>query len=876
MGRNVLGSLVVSLGLDAAEFTSGLSKSEYQSKKFADNFNRSIGSINAGLRGLAAGLAGGFSAAAIVSWSKEVVHAAEDLRDLSQSTGSTIESLSRLQNITQIGGGGIDEFNSAIERLAAGMNGSEELSTKTAAALQFLGISARDPAQAMDEIAVKLDKFADGTSKAALARDLFGRSGVRFLATLHDIANAGDISATVTAKQAADAESAAEAWRKLSNQATTLRNAVLSDAVPALANMLEQFVEGRKLAGGFFESLRLFGTLSPFDTTAESLQNLRKTLEDMERTKGGFVQRAITAVFGSGDLDSAVSDVKKQIEFQKLRQRQQIDVSENAGNFDARDIRARQKPALGYVSSGNTPKGPDDDPARKLLEARLKTIDFIAEQEKSALKARESFLDAYYAQDVLSITDYFGARADAAAGGLAADEKRYDDQIAALRAFGGRTAKERADVEVQIIDITRKRSTAEADAARESVLRWFDQQRAAKEYASAVADVATTLQELRGDTVGAGLARLEQQQAPLRSRFAAQGDTASIAALNDIKERTRFQLQLNDAQQKYALASGVLGVNEARIETDRQSGRISEIAYLQQRSELNKAMIPVLEEQLAKQEAFAKASGDPAALLNIQRMRQEIYALAQQTDLLTDKFNNIFGDAFSQGLQDLANGTKSLKDVLKDFGKSVTQQINKVAADQISSQLFGKDGAFAGVGKFFSDAFGKKGAGKDQASAAAESAQALIGMRSSTGLADTALVELATSAQLAAAALKTIAASSGGSSLGSLFGSDYTGTAGGGGFGTGADFGNMDFGGFFANGGMPPRGKISIVGEHGPEAFVPRSSGYIIPNRDLGKLGGGGGDINVYQSFAPGQDTETVHQAAVATGRQVRRATARN
>ena len=47
--------------------------------------------------------------------------------------------------------------------------------------------------------------------------------------------------------------------------------------------------------------------------------------------------------------------------------------------------------------------------------------------------------------------------------------------------------------------------------------------------------------------------------------------------------------------------------------------------------------------------------------------------------------------------------------------------------------------------------------------------------------------------------------------------------------------------GFFANGGRPPVGKASIVGEKGPEIFVPRSAGTIIPNNKIG----GGGTTNI-------------------------------
>ena len=46
----------------------------------------------------------------------------------------------------------------------------------------------------------------------------------------------------------------------------------------------------------------------------------------------------------------------------------------------------------------------------------------------------------------------------------------------------------------------------------------------------------------------------------------------------------------------------------------------------------------------------------------------------------------------------------------------------------------------------------------------------------------------------------------------------------------------------FANGGRPPTGRASLVGEKGPELFVPKRSGTIIPND---KLGGGSTNINV-------------------------------
>ena len=43
----------------------------------------------------------------------------------------------------------------------------------------------------------------------------------------------------------------------------------------------------------------------------------------------------------------------------------------------------------------------------------------------------------------------------------------------------------------------------------------------------------------------------------------------------------------------------------------------------------------------------------------------------------------------------------------------------------------------------------------------------------------------------------------------------------------------------YADGGSPPIGVPSIVGENGPELFIPKGAGTIIPNNQLGSMGGG-------------------------------------
>lgn len=77
---------------------------------------------------------------------------------------------------------------------------------------------------------------------------------------------------------------------------------------------------------------------------------------------------------------------------------------------------------------------------------------------------------------------------------------------------------------------------------------------------------------------------------------------------------------------------------------------------------------------------------------------------------------------------------------------------------------------------------------------------------------------------------------------------------GGGGFNFGDSLGSIFSGLGFAEGGSPPVGKASMVGERGPELFVPKVPGSIIPNHALND---NGASVSVVIN-APGATAETV------------------
>lgn len=97
-----------------------------------------------------------------------------------------------------------------------------------------------------------------------------------------------------------------------------------------------------------------------------------------------------------------------------------------------------------------------------------------------------------------------------------------------------------------------------------------------------------------------------------------------------------------------------------------------------------------------------------------------------------------------------------------------------------------------------------------------------------------------------------------GSMIAGLFGSKgYQGAAGANGQGSVADFMAMDAQGF-ADGGEPPLGKVSWVGERGPELFVPKQAGTVIPNHLLG--GGGQSKITIINQTTGRIDNVTEQQ----------------
>jgi lambda family phage tail tape measure protein len=149
------------------------------------------------------------------------------------------------------------------------------------------------------------------------------------------------------------------------------------------------------------------------------------------------------------------------------------------------------------------------------------------------------------------------------------------------------------------------------------------------------------------------------------------------------------------------------------------------------------------------------------------------------------------------------------------------------------------------------------------------------GKLSVTGLANSIIADLARiSIQqgITGPLAKGLASAFQGDELGDMLkAKGLVGTSSGGGFDLGQLASTVGgwFSGFgFADGGNPPVGQASIVGERGPELFVPSVPGTIIPNHELAQGGRGGDTYHNYYTVGDVATVSMLEQAIANSQRQ--------
>ena len=211
---NVLGSLFVELGLNTAGFKEGMDKASYVASQATKSIGSNLGSLESvaqrltgsfanfgssvgnalgkvgGLVGPAligvGALAAGFAVAgfAALGLAKSMVPFIQNIENMSEKTGISRDSLVAWEAVAKATGVSTSTFQVAMRRLEIGMSGVGSQGRIAKETLKELGISTKDPQEALLQLADVFQKLPDGARKAAIAMAVFGRSGTDMIPVL--------------------------------------------------------------------------------------------------------------------------------------------------------------------------------------------------------------------------------------------------------------------------------------------------------------------------------------------------------------------------------------------------------------------------------------------------------------------------------------------------------------------------------------------------------------------------------------------------------------------------------------------------------------------------------------------------------------------
>ncbi|MDF1606951.1 hypothetical protein PZ897_02040 [Hoeflea sp. YIM 152468] len=257
MSSSVIGALRVNLGLDSAQFSDGLKKSQSGIQNFAKNAAVAFAAISAAASGAFLAIRG-------------AAQRADDAWKSSQSLGMPIDELGRLTHAAEMSGASLETLQTGIRRASQAISQTAAGATNEAAkAFHQLGVKVKDSdgklrssTSVIEDIADRFSKMPDGVAKTNAAIAIFGRSGAQLIPMLNTgregLKAMGDeaerLGLVFDEKTARSAEQFNDNIARLSGSMTGLWNRVLAGVIGGFTHLSDRFVAASQ-AGGQLTSI---------------------------------------------------------------------------------------------------------------------------------------------------------------------------------------------------------------------------------------------------------------------------------------------------------------------------------------------------------------------------------------------------------------------------------------------------------------------------------------------------------------------------------------------------------------------------------------------------------------------------------------------
>jgi lambda family phage tail tape measure protein len=871
-----LGTLLVKLEAHTSGFSKGMKDMRNLSFSSARDISNSLGSIGRALKGLdfstPAGSAKAFgvigtvvgagigaiataavaAGAATAKMAVESAQAADKLNNLAQSTGVSVEFLSRLQYAAKLADTDVNVLAKGVQKMERAMFEAATGGKEAAEGFNVLGVAVKNAAtgdlrsaeEVFKDVANKLGTMEDGALKTAVAQKIFGRAGADLIPVMNQLGGSINevfqesdrLGVTLSTKAAQAADRFTDNIEKLKSSMTGFSNRVMSgsiDALEELSKFLLDFVTKSQsavaVADALSESLKFMASAAVI--AASRFADLINSIQTMNRVQANLQ----FGNFNLKEVNKALDDYKRELDEIAKRENRALAA-----------INKKQTPADIFFS--NVQSGSSDAKTGKTPSLGGTTGRGLAGEAREANKSLAEGVELLrqYRGDALAVVDP-----------VASIGAKWDENVAKLEALATKVPSLRGEIS-KVIDLNKQAKLIQVE--KEDLELLDAANRSVEDYVKSIESIPQfvapeiVLPELKTDIFGARIQELQErfgEAAKGTEEFGRAQTEAFNAALT-----AEQKYELGIAQLNLLLDDSVDGQRaRTRIEHELSEQRIRDIGeeLLATRNFVDGAKAAFMDYAHSAKNAAENAyrafqssfqsiedgltdllSGEKVDLSSIESgiLKEFNRALVVKPVLgtITAKIGDLFGLDTSALSKPDGTAGNPIHTVMDNFGGMSFDEINQGFSDaalEISTEFGGViDNTDAGFRRVINNTdSGFRGVMSKISSAI----NGLFGGKSGGGF-ESIIGGIA--GLLSGGGIPSFSFSGGGDALMSSGLGDFTGT------GPGWDQ-------LFAGGGVTNR--PAIFGEAGPEAAVPLPDGRSIPV----KLSGGGDTpkVDVHMTF---------------------------
>ena len=637
--------------------------------------------------GVALATAAAAAGGALVALTKSGLATVDALGKSADKLGITTQAYASLSHAANLAGVQQASLESAFKRMARTVSDASEGLSASERSLTALGLSSEallklSPDKQFAAIADALNGVENATRRAALAQQVFGRSGVDllnltkegsagFAAFAHE---AQVLGLNISRIDAAKVEAANDAVGRIRTGFSGLGQQLAVQFAPLIEDIAVQFFDATEAAGGMEEVARqaFDGMTNAAGLFLDVLDGLEVAWLRVKVATGEAMAIGLEAARASNPVGLVTRLIKGPMEYSQALEN------------NAREARAQIDALLAR------------EPASVRFLNKLREI-----SRAGGAAPRKSAASSPSVED-LKASSAAADRAKSIASLIAGLEKEA--------ATHGKTAAELAQYELAQLGAS-KADRARAAALSETIAQLLASEKAETERKNRIAKIPSQLEEVQAEILRLTGGEADSQASAMSTRYAqliedlkAQSDTAGIAlverlinlsavdaSLAKIKSRiTEAADAFSQAQQNAANQVATGGLSPAAARSDVTAAGTAGLAALQAaKNDLlaEDQGLPAVAAALAEIDAqMARIAGESATGLT-----RALIDLRKEAAGLADSFAGDSAAAFKDNLaslfSSLLDGSKGAKDAIKDFARGFADAMAQVAANALATMV---------------------------------------------------------------------------------------------------------------------------------------------------------------------------------------------